>query len=102
MFIFANLINTAAYILDIALMILWWLILVRAIISWVNPDPRNPLVQFLYKTTEPILYPIRKMLPGSLKFGIDISPIIAFLIIMFLKSFLIRTLVDISLKLRGL
>ncbi|MBC8436662.1 MAG: YggT family protein [Candidatus Omnitrophica bacterium] len=102
MFIFANLINTAAYILDIALMILWWLILVRAIISWVNPDPRNPLVQLLYKTTEPILYPIRKMLPGSLKFGIDISPIIAFLIIMFLKSFLIRTLVDISLKLRGL
>lgn len=102
MFILANLINTAAYILDMLLLILWWLILIRAIISWVNPDPYNPLVQFLYKTTEPILYPIRKMLPGSLRFGIDISPIIAFLIIMFLKSFLIRTLVDISLKLRGL
>ncbi|MFH0763296.1 MAG: YggT family protein [Candidatus Omnitrophota bacterium] len=102
MFIFANLINAAAVILDIALMVLWWLILIRAIISWVNPDPYNPLVQFLYKTTEPILYPIRKALPAGLKLGIDISPIIAFLLIMFLKSFLIRTLVDIGLKLRGL
>ena len=101
MFIFANLINAAAYILDVALMILWWLILIRAIISWVNPDPHNPLVQFLYKATEPILYPIRKILPLGLRLGIDISPIIAFLIIMFLRSFLIRTLVEIGLKFRG-
>lgn len=101
MFIFANFLNAAAYCLDIALMILWWLILIRAIISWVNPDPYNPFVQFLYKATEPILYPIRKMLPLGFKFGIDISPIIAFLIIMFLKSFLVRTLIDISIKLRS-
>lgn len=102
MFILANLINALAYLLDIALMILWWLILIRAIISWVNPDPYNPLVQFLYKATEPVLYPIRRLLPGSLRFGIDISPIIAFLLIMFLKSFFIRTLLDISLRLKSL
>ena len=101
MFVLSNFLVAAARILDIGLTILYWLILIRALISWVNPDPHNPVVQFLYKTTEPILYPIRKILPLGLRFGIDISPIIAFLGIMFLKSFLVRTLVDLAIRLRG-
>lgn len=100
MFILVNLLTATAHILDIVFTILYWLILIRALISWVNPDPYNPLVQFLYKTTEPILEPIRRILPLGLKFGIDISPIIAFLAIMFLKSFLIRTLLDIAVRIR--
>jgi YggT family protein len=100
MFVLSNFLVAAARILDIILTILYWLILIRALISWVNPDPYNPIVQFLYKTTEPILYPIRKVLPLGLRFGIDISPIIAFLAIMFLKSFLIRTLLDLAIRLR--
>lgn len=100
MFVLSNFLVAAARILDIGLTILYWLILVRALISWVNPDPHNPIVQFLYKTTEPILYPIRKLLPLGLRFGIDISPIIAFLAIMFLKSFLVRTLIDLALRLK--
>ena len=76
-----------------------WLILIRALISWVSPDPFNHIVQFLDKTTEPILYPIRKLLPFSLRFGIDISPIIAFFAIMFLRSFLVRTLLDLAARL---
>ncbi|MBU3959200.1 MAG: YggT family protein [Candidatus Omnitrophica bacterium] len=99
MFVLSNLLVTLARILDIALAILYWLILIRAIISWVNPDPYNPIVQFLYKATEPILYPIRKLLPSGLKMGIDISPIIAFLAIIFLKSFLVKTLVDWAIRL---
>lgn len=98
MFILANFLIALARILDIGLSIIYWLILIRALISWVNPDPDNFLVQFLYKTTEPILYPIRKMLP--LSFGIDLSPIIAFLVIMFLKSFLVKTLIDLAMRLR--
>ena len=101
MFVLSNFLVAAARILDIGLTILYWLILIRALISWVNPDPHNPVVQFLYKTTKPILYPIRKILPLGLRFGIDISPIIAFLGIMFLKSFLVRTLVDLAIRLRG-
>lgn len=101
MFVFSNFLLALASVLDIFLTILYWLILVRAIISWVNPDPYNPLVQFLYKTTEPILYPIRRILPLGFRFGIDISPIIAFLAIMFLKSFLVRSLVDLSLRLKA-
>jgi YggT family protein len=80
--------------------VLYWLILVRALISWVNPDPYNPIVRFLYKTTEPILYPIRRMLPLDAGIGLDISPIIAFLILIFLRSFLVKTLLDISFRLR--
>lgn len=101
MFILANFLTALAHILNILFTILYWLILIRAVISWVNPDPYNSLVQFLYKTTEPILYPIRKILPLGLRFGIDISPIIAFLIIMFLKSFLVKTLIDLAIRLGG-
>lgn len=101
MFVLSNFLVSIAKIVDIALTILYWLILIRALISWVNPDPYNPIVQFLYKTTEPILYPIRKFLPLGFRFGIDISPIIAFLAIMFLKSFLVRTLIDLAIRLKG-
>ena len=77
-----------------------WLIIIRALISWVNPDPHNPIVQFLNKVTEPILYPIRKMMPFSFRIGIDISPLIAFLLIVFLKTFLVQSLFDLAAKMR--
>lgn len=99
MFVMSNFLIAFAKVLDIGLSILYWLILIRALLSWVNPDPHNPIVQFLYKVTEPILYPIRRILPVSLRFGIDISPLIAFLAIMFLKSFLVRTLIDFAFRL---
>jgi len=98
MFMLSNLFAAVASLLSVILTILYWLILIRALISWVNPDPYNPVVQFLYKATEPILYPIRKIL--NLQVGIDLSPIIAFLIIIFLRSFLVKTFLDISLRLR--
>jgi len=86
--------------LNVLLGIFYWLVLIRAVMSWVNPDPFNPIVQFLEKYTEPILEPIRRILPLGLKLGIDISPIIAFLAIMFLKSFLVNTLLDLAVRLK--
>src|SRR3990172_9027479 len=100
MFIFSNLVVAVAKMVDLLLGILYCLILIRALISWVNPDPFNPIVQFLYKTTDPILEPIRKILPVSLRFGIDISPIIAFLAIIFVKSFLVKTIIDFAAQLK--
>jgi YggT family protein len=100
MFILSNLLSAFAQVLSVILTIIYWLILIRALISWVNPDPYNAIVQFLYMATEPILYPIRKILPLGLRSGIDISPIIAFLIIIFLKSFLVKTLMDLALRLK--
>lgn len=99
-FIPANFISAAAHILDILLNIIYWLVLIRALLSWVNPDPGNVIVQFLNKATEPILEPIRGRLPLNFRFGIDISPIIVILLIMFLKSFLIKSLFDFSIWLR--
>lgn len=100
MFILANLLSAAASVLDMVLTVFYWLILIRALFSWVNPDPYNALVQFLYKITEPVLAPVRRMLPLDFRFGIDISPLIVFFIIMFLRSFLIQTLFDISRRLK--
>jgi len=97
MFIFGNLLIALARMMDIILSIMFWLIFIRALISWVNPDPFNPIVQFLYRTTEPILEPIRRLLPMM---AIDISPIIAFLALMFLRSFLVATLFDLGLRMR--
>lgn len=97
MFVLSNLFMACAKMAEIILTVLYWLILVRALISWVNPDPFNPVVQFLTRATEPILQPIRRFLPPM---GIDISPIIAFLAIIFLKSFLVATLFDIGMRLR--
>lgn len=99
MFVLGNFLVAIAKILDVVLSIAYWLILIRALVSWVNPDPFNPIVQFLYKTTEPILEPIRRILPLGFRFGIDISPIIAFFAILFLKSFLVKTLLDLAFRL---
>ena len=95
MFVFGNFLSAAAYLVSILLTVLYWLILIRALISWVNPDPFNPVVQFLQRTTEPILEPIRRLLPPM---GIDISPILAFFAIVFLQQFLVRTLYDLAAR----
>ena len=95
MFVLSNFLKASASIVDIVLSIFYWLILIRALISWVNPDPHNTIVQFLYRATEPILTPIRRMLPPM---GIDLSPIIAFLVIIFLKGFIVATLMDMSYR----
>ena len=97
MFVAGNLMMALASAVDIILTVLYWLVLIRALISWVNPDPFNPIVQFLYRTTEPILEPLRRMLPMG---AIDFSPLIAFVGIIFLKKFLVATLMELGSRLR--
>ncbi|MBP7088492.1 MAG: YggT family protein [Candidatus Omnitrophica bacterium] len=98
MFVMSNFLIALAQILNILFSALYWFILIRVLLSWVNPDPYNAIVQFLYKVTEPILYPIRKMLPSNWKIGIDLSPVIAVLLIIFFKDFLVRTLIDLAYR----
>ena len=97
MFILGNFINALAYVVSMLLTIMYWLILIRALLSWVSPDPFNPLVQFLMRVTEPVLEPIRRLMP---QMPIDISPIIAFFLILFLQKFLVASLVDLALRLQ--
>lgn len=99
MFVFSNLLVAIAEIVNVIITILWWLIIIRALISWVSPDPYNPIVQFLYKTTEPLLSPFRRLIP-MYRIGIDISPIFAILVLIFLRYFLVNTLIDVARTVR--
>jgi YggT family protein len=98
MFIIANLLLAIAKILNIALTLYLFIIIARAVISWVNPDPYNPIVRFLYATTEPVLYAIRRRLPLSFG-GFDFSPIIVILAIYFFQQFVVNSLIQIALQL---
>ncbi len=99
MFIAGNLLNALATILDIALTAYMWIIIIRAVISWVNPDPWNPIVQFLYRVTDPVLRPIQRMLPTK-GWGIDLSPLVAILAIIFIQRFLVASLSELAWRLR--
>jgi len=68
-----------------------WVIIIRALLSWVSPDPRNPLVQLLVRLTEPVLGPLRSLVPPRLLRGIDVSPLIAILLVQVIRRFLITT-----------
>ena len=99
MFIAANFIHAIATILDMALNLYLWIIIIRALISWVNPDPYNPIVRFLIAITEPVLSPIRRWIPFY-TIGIDLSPILVILAIIFLKSFLVVSLHQLADRLQ--
>ena len=98
MFVLGNFIVAIAQIIGVILTILTWIIVIRALISWVNPDPYNQIVQFLYRVTEPILMPIRRILPAM--GGFDLSPIVALVGIMFIRSFLVQTLIEFGMRLK--
>ena len=98
MFIAGNVLQAIATILDTVLWLYMWVIIIRALISWVNPDPWNPIVQFLERVTEPVLSQIRRRLPiGGM--GFDFSPIIAILIIMFVQIAVVSSLKDLAMRL---
>ena len=91
MFLFTNFMSAVAEVINIILTIYMYVIIARAILSWVSPDPYNPIVQMLYKITEPVLNPLRRLIPMG-KIGMDLSPMIAILIIYFLQRFLVASL----------
>ena len=86
-------------VLHYILNIYFFIIIIRALLSWVNPDPYNPIVQFLHSITEPVLYRVRQLIPMS-GMGIDFSPIIVILAIVFLQSFVVQSLGTLALRLQ--
>lgn len=87
-----NFMQAIAGVLHSVIFIFYWLLLAQVILSWVSPDPRNPIVSFIYQVTEPILRKVRAKVPpvGML----DISPIVVFLFLYFIDSFLVNSLRD--------
>ncbi|MGH9399760.1 MAG: YggT family protein [Thermoanaerobaculia bacterium] len=81
-------VDTVVSLILAILSIVWWIVIVAALISWVSPDPRNPIVRFLYVTTEPLFRPFRRLIPPSRTGGMDLSPIAVLLIIYAIRTFL--------------
>lgn len=98
MFLFSNFIAAVAKVMDIVLTLYMWVIIARAVISWVNPDPYNQIVRFLFRATEPVLFRIRRLIPINMG-GLDFSPILAILAIIFLQSFLVQTMLEFAARL---
>ena len=98
MFVVGNFIEALAQVLNTLITIYIWIIIIRVLISWVSPDPFNPLVQFLIQATDPVLEPARRFIPtiGPL----DISPMIVLLLLQVIQHFLVRTLFELSMRLR--
>jgi YggT family protein len=99
MFVFANFLLATASVLQLVLTLYMWIVIARALVSWVNPDPYNPIVRFLYSATEPLLYRLRRSLPISLG-GIDFSPLLVLVAIYFLQGFLVQSLRDLAFSIR--
>lgn len=98
MFVLSNILVGFAKVLDMALTIYFWIIVVRALLSWVNPDPYNPIVRFLYQVTEPVLYRIRKIVPYM--GGLDLSPLIVIFVIYFVQWAIIPSIIEFALRLK--
>jgi len=99
MFVFANLLIAIAQILDILLWVYFWILIGRVVVSWVRADPGNPIVRFLYAATEPILERVRERLPVTAG-GLDLSPVVVWLVVIFLQRFLVRSLYDLAYAMR--
>ncbi|HKA63048.1 MAG TPA: YggT family protein [Methylomirabilota bacterium] len=69
-----------------------WVIIAAALITWVSPDPRNPIVQFLRQVTEPVLAPVRRLLPPWKTGGLDFSPLIVIIAIQFVERVVLSSL----------
>jgi YggT family protein len=95
MIILSNFLIAIAKVLDIVLTIFMWIVIARAVLSWVSPDPYNPIVRFIHQVTEPVLYQIRRRIPVSFG-GIDFSPILVFLAIIFLQRFVVSSLYEMA------
>lgn len=97
MFMLSNFLLALAKLIDFVLSAYIWVVIGRAVISWVNADPYNPVVRFLVQITEPVLSRLRRVIPPM--GGIDLSPMVLILAIIFLQSFLVPTLKQIAMAL---
>ncbi len=98
MYIIGYLLMAIAKVLDLVLLLFMWIVIARAVLSWVNPDPFNPIVRFIHNVTEPALYRVRAFIPVSFG-GIDFSPMIVLLGVIFLRTFVVSSLIRLSANL---
>lgn len=96
MFILGEIFRSLALLVSLVFNILYFLLVIRIILSWVDPDPYNNIVQLIYSVTEPVLAPFRKL--PLIAGGMDFSPILAFFVIYILRSFLVNVLGQLAYR----
>ena len=94
MFVFVNILEAVIYIVDTLLTVYSFVVIVACLLSWVNPDPYNPIVRILRNLTEPLLWRIRKYLPFTYVSGLDLSPVVLLLAIQLVKMIIVKSLVQ--------
>ena len=97
MYIIGYFIMAVAKVLDVILITYMWVVVARAVLSWVNPDPFNPIVRFIHNVTEPVLYQVRTRIPVNFG-GMDLAPIVVFAVIIFLRTFVVNSLNQMALS----
>ena len=95
MFVAGNFLEALAGLLDTVLTLYVWVIVARSVISWVNADPHNPIVRVLCNLTDPVLHRLRQAVPMAFG-GIDMAPVVAIVILWFLRAFLVTSLYDLA------
>ena len=97
MFVFGNFVTGIAYVVDMLLNIYFWIILIRTVLSWIQPNPYNPLVRIIYNLVDPVTYKISRMIPTRVGM-IDLAPFILMILIVFLQRFFVRSLFDLGTR----
>ncbi len=99
MFVAGDFLVAVARIVDTVLFIYMWIVIIRAVLSWVRPDPYNPIVRFINNLVDPVSYRISRIVPTRIG-AIDISPFILILAILFLREFIVPVLIHAGAELR--
>ena len=99
MFVLSNFIYALAELVYYVLHAYLIIVIARAVLSWVSPDPYNPIVRFIHGVTEPVLRPIRDRLP-TVGMGLDLSPVVVLLALKVAEWVVVDNLRDLALSLR--
>lgn len=94
--IIGNFFGAVAFLVNTVLKLYFWVIIVAALLSWIRPDPYNPIVRFLRAVTDPVFYRVRRWLPFLVIGGVDLTPIVVLLAVEFLRMFLVPTLASFA------
>lgn len=92
MFVLVNILEAIVFVIHQLLDVYSFIVIIVCLISWVNPDPYNPIVRILRNLTEPLLWRIRKYLPFTYVRGLDFSPIVLLIGIQLVKIIIVKSI----------
>ena len=99
MIVVANTMSAIALVLGSLLSLYFWIVIIAAVLTWVRPDPYNPIVRILRTLTEPVFYRVRKWLPFTYSSGMDFSPVVVLLAIELFNRIVINSLAQYAMTL---